>query len=77
MRAEPWFFVGVRRTSSQRSGLISWVCKDEMREEFLRHHADLLTADYWRGLKATHIAERHLEVVPYTTRRALAAPGTA
>ena len=43
-----------------------------LREVFIRHHAELLTADYWRRLKASHEAEKHIEVVPYTARRAAA-----
>jgi isocitrate dehydrogenase kinase/phosphatase len=72
MRAEPWFYVGPNDVFPEQ-----WLdflgIKGELREEFLAHHRELLTADYWRRLKASHAAERHLEVVPYTTRRAPAA----
>ena len=74
MRAEPWFYVGPSDVFPEQ-----WLdflgLKGPLREEFLRHHADLLTADYWRRLKASHEAEKHLEVVPYIARRAAAPAG--
>ncbi len=70
MRAEPWFFVGTTDVFPEQF-LEFLGLRGDLREEFLRHHTDLLTADYWRSLKACHLAERHLEVVPYTRRRAL------
>lgn len=69
MRPEPWFFVGP--TDVFPGQFLEFLgLRGELREEFLRHHAEILTADYWRRLKACHLAERHLEVVPYTRRRA-------
>jgi len=35
----------------------------DLRDEFVRHHADLLPADHWRNLQTCHL-------VPYTWRRA-------
>ncbi len=69
MRSEPWFFVGTSDVFPEQF-LEFLGLRGELREEFLQHHGDLLTADYWRKLKACHLAERHLEVVPYTRRRA-------
>ncbi len=69
MRAEPWFFVGPTDVFPEQF-LEFLGLRGELRDEFLRHHSDLLTADYWRDLKTSHLAERHLEVVPYTRRRA-------
>lgn len=69
VRAEPWFYVGPNDVFPAQ-----WLdflgLRNELREEFLQHHAEILTADYWRGLKRSHEAEQHLEVLPYTTRRA-------
>mgnify|MGYP001097759353 CR=1 FL=1 len=51
--------------------------RGELRGEFLKYHAALLDADYWRRLKAAHAAEEHLEIVPYQRRQIshiLAAP---
>lgn len=68
MRAEPWFFVGATDVFPEqfleflglRGGLLA---------EFLRYHQELLTADYWRRLKISHLEGQHLEVVPYTRKR--------
>lgn len=71
LRAEPWFYVGPNDVFPAQ-----WLdflgVRGVLREEFLAHHADILTADYWRHLKSLHEAERHLEVVPYTARHAWA-----
>jgi len=69
MRSEPWFFVGATDVFPEQF-LEFLGLRGDLRDEFVRYHADLLTADYWRQLKACHQAERHLEVVPYTRRRA-------
>lgn len=72
MRAEPWFFVGPNDVfPEQFLGFLG--LRGELHDEFTREHADLLTADYWRQVKAGHAAERHMEVVPYTRRRILGA----
>ncbi len=71
LRAEPWFYIGPNDVFPAQ-----WLdflgVRGVLREEFLAHHADILTADYWRHLKSLHEAERHLEVVPYTARHAWA-----
>jgi isocitrate dehydrogenase kinase/phosphatase len=69
MRAEPWFYVGTTDVFPEQF-LEFLGLRGDLREEFLRHHGDLLTADYWRYLKNSHLADQHLEVVPYTRRRA-------
>ncbi len=72
VRAEPWFYVGPNDVFPEQ-----WLdflgLRGELRAEFLQHHADLLTAGYWRGLKRSHEAEQHLEVLPYVARRTVAA----
>jgi isocitrate dehydrogenase kinase/phosphatase len=69
LRGEPWFYVGPNDVFPAQ-----WLeflgLRGELREEFLRQHADLLTADWWRRLKGFHEAEAHVEVVPYQARRA-------
>ncbi|MCE7903994.1 MAG: bifunctional isocitrate dehydrogenase kinase/phosphatase [Gammaproteobacteria bacterium PRO9] len=72
MRAEPWFFVGPNDVFPEQF-LEFLGLRGELHEEFTREHADLLTADYWRQVKAGHAAEKHMEVVPYTRRRILEA----
>jgi isocitrate dehydrogenase kinase/phosphatase len=76
LRAEPWFYVGPDDVFPAQF-LEFLGLRGELREEFLRYHAALLDADYWRQLKAAHAAEEHLEVVPYQRRQIshiLAAP---
>lgn len=75
-RAEPWYYVGPTDVFPEQF-LDFLGLRGSLREEFLTHHAELLTADYWRQLQASHEAERYLEVVPYTRRSAPAAPATA
>ncbi len=70
MRAEPWFHVGKDDIFPEQFVNFLGMPKP-LREVFLTHHADLLTADYWRGLKRCHEAELLLEVVPYVSRTAL------
>ncbi len=76
MRDEPWFYVGPNDVFPEQF-LEFLGLRGELRAEFLEHHGELLTADYWRELKAAHLAERHLEVVPYTRRHRLASGAVA
>ncbi|MBM4197249.1 MAG: bifunctional isocitrate dehydrogenase kinase/phosphatase, partial [Gammaproteobacteria bacterium] len=67
MRAEPWFYVSPTDVFPAQ-----WLkflgIREPLCEEFLKHHAEILTADWWRRLKANHEAEKHVEVIPYTAR---------
>jgi isocitrate dehydrogenase kinase/phosphatase len=53
---EPWFYVGPRDVFPAQ-----WLpflgMSDALREVFLRHHAELLTADWWRAQQRAHRAE--------------------
>ncbi len=68
LRAEPWFHVGPDDVFPEQFmdflGLPTHL-KDLVRER----HGELCHADYWRQIKASHAAERHLEVIPYTPRQ--------
>jgi len=64
MRAEPWFYVGPKDVFPEQFTNFLGLPAD-LREVFLAHHADLLTADFWRDLKSRHVAEQWVEVVPY------------
>lgn len=68
LRAEPWFYVGPDDVFPGQF-LEFLGLRGELRAEFLKYHAALLDADYWRRLKAAHTAEEHLEVVPYQRRQ--------
>jgi isocitrate dehydrogenase kinase/phosphatase len=66
-RAEPWFYVGPHDIFPEQ--FINFLgMSPELRAAFLEHHADLMTADFWRDLKNCHQAEKLLEVVPYAQR---------
>ena len=64
MRADPWFYVGPNDVFPEQFVNFLGLPAD-LREVFLVHHADLLTADFWRDLKSRHAAEQWVEVVPY------------
>jgi isocitrate dehydrogenase kinase/phosphatase len=68
LRAEPWFYVGPDDVFPAQF-LEFLGLRGELRAEFLKYHAALLDADYWRRLKAAHAAEEHLEIVPYQRRQ--------
>ncbi|MEZ5564710.1 MAG: bifunctional isocitrate dehydrogenase kinase/phosphatase [Gammaproteobacteria bacterium] len=68
MRADPWFFVGATDVFPEQF-LDFLGLRGDLRDEFVREHGDLLTAEFWRRLKADHVAEKLMEVVPYTRRR--------
>lgn len=67
MRAEPWFYVGPADVFPEQFANFLGFSPD-LRQAFMAEHADLLTADYWRGLKVCHEADQLLEVVPYADR---------
>ena len=67
MRAEPWFHVGPADIFPEQ--FINFLgLPGELKQDFLKHHTELMTADYWRRLKNSHEAEEHLEVVPYAAQ---------
>lgn len=64
MRAEPWFYVGPRDVFPEQ--FVNFLgLPSDLRDVFLAHHGDLLTAEFWRDLKSRHAAEQWVEVVPY------------
>lgn len=68
MSAEPWFYVGPDDVFPEQ--FIEFLgLRGELRDEFLKYHAALLDADYWRQIRSAHAAEAHLEVVPYQRRQ--------
>ncbi len=68
--AEPWFYVG-RSDIFPEEFLTFLGLRDELREVFLRHHGDLLGADYWRRMQARHRAGEVLDIFPYRQSRRL------
>jgi isocitrate dehydrogenase kinase/phosphatase len=76
MRAEPWFHVGANDIFPEQ--FVNFLgLSAALREELLDFHADLFTADFWRGIKACHEAEKLLEVIPYAERSRGSAAGIA
>ena len=63
-RDEPWFYVGPDDVFPEQ--FIDFLgLPAELRREFMKHHAELMQAEYWRKIKICHEAEQLLEVVPY------------
>ena len=64
LRPESWFYVGANDIFPAE--FIKFLAMDKaLKELFLSTHGDLLTATYWRDLKAQHEQGAVLEVVPY------------
>lgn len=64
MRSDAWFFVGEHDMFPEE--FMKFLSMDgDLRELFLEVHGDLLTAQYWRGIKAIQLAGEAPLVVPY------------
>lgn len=68
MRAGAWFYVGPHDVFPEQ--FIQFLSfKDDIRQAFLEHHADLLTAEFWANLKMRHESGEVPEVLPYTAKQ--------
>ncbi|MGE0387933.1 MAG: bifunctional isocitrate dehydrogenase kinase/phosphatase [Gammaproteobacteria bacterium] len=64
MRPEAWYYVGDNDVFPEQ--FIRFLALDaELKDRFLEAHGDLLSADWWRGIKAQHLAHEMPEVLPY------------
>ena len=64
MRPESWYYVNDNDIFPAE--FIKFLSMDKaLKELFIDVHGDLLTAEYWRGIKNQHLNEEVLEVVPY------------
>ena len=64
MRADTWYYVAENDIFPQE--FIKFLSMDrELQSLFLEVHGDLLTADYWRGIKSRHQAGEVSVVIPY------------
>lgn len=64
MRSDAWYFVAENDIFPQE--FIKFLSMDkELQSLFLEVHGDLLTANYWRNIKAKHQAGEVTVVVPY------------
>lgn len=67
MRSEAWFYVGPNDVFPEQ--FVEFLgFRDSHRDAFMEHHGDLLTAAYWRTLKASLLAGDMPEVLPYQPR---------
>lgn len=64
MRSDSWFYVGEHDIFPEE--FIKFLSMDnEFRALFLQAYGDLLSADYWRNIKAAHLSGEVSLVVPY------------
>jgi isocitrate dehydrogenase kinase/phosphatase len=64
MRPDAWFYVGENDIFPEE--FIKFLSMDNaLRSVFLEVHGDLLTPEYWRNIKAAHVAGKVSLVVPY------------
>ncbi len=64
LRPDAWYYVGEHDMFPEE--FIKFLSMDkDLRSLFLEVHGDLLTADYWRDIKAHHLAGKVQIVVPY------------
>ena len=72
MRAETWFYVADNdvfpETFINFLGLFG-----PIRDAFIKHHGEILTAEWWRGVQARLAADEVLEVLPYTKQHRIGA----
>ncbi|MGH8494749.1 MAG: bifunctional isocitrate dehydrogenase kinase/phosphatase [Gammaproteobacteria bacterium] len=64
MSAEAWYYVADNDVFPEQ--FISFLgFQSALREEFMRYHREVLTADYWRHVKTRHLNGEVFEVLPY------------
>lgn len=73
MRPDAWFFVGEHDIFPEEF-MKFLSMDDDLRAVFLKVHGDLLTAKYWRDVKALQLAGEAPLVVPYTRHEIPEAP---
>lgn len=64
LEAEPWFNVGEDDVFPEEFRRFLGM-NDTLRSTFERHHADLFTVDFWKGLQDRHRAGDLVDVFPY------------
>jgi isocitrate dehydrogenase kinase/phosphatase len=64
MASEPWYHVAKNDVFPEQFGVFL-LGNLKVREYFMKHHADLLTADYWRQRKARILEGQVEDVFPY------------
>ncbi len=75
MRPGSWFYVAENDVFPEE--FIKFLAMDAgLKSLFLEVHGELLTAEYWRGMKRAHTDGRVLDVVPYYRPTVRHAPAT-
>ena len=76
MAAEPWFYVGPHDMFPEE--FLPFIgLHGELREVFLRAHADLFDADFWNRMQALHRAGEIVDIFPYQEANRLRTPSSA
>lgn len=66
MLADTWYFVSEKDIFPEE--LLRFLSmNDELKNEFMKYHKDLLTAKYWRKVQQQHLKGEVSLVVPYTS----------
>lgn len=65
MSAEPWYSIGPKDVFPEEFGAFLLI-NPRVRTAFLKYHADLLDADYWRAIQARVAAGVIEDVYPYS-----------
>ncbi len=76
LEAEPWFSVAHNDIFPEEFRRFLGL-SGSLRETFLEHHEDLLTAEFWRALQARHQAGEILGFYPYPESKRLCRDGPA
>jgi len=64
MSAEPWYPIAKNDVFPEQFGTFL-LGNQKVKEFFMKHHADLLTADYWQGRKLRIVEGKVDDVFPY------------
>lgn len=64
MRADSWFYVGDDDIFPEEF-MRFLPMERNLKDAFLEEHSDMLTAQYWRDIKALHMENRAPELAPY------------
>lgn len=68
MAAEPWYSVAPRDVFPEEFATFLLIDPD-LRRAFMKHHRDLLDADYWKGVQDDIRRERQPDVFPYAVSK--------
>ena len=65
MASEPWYSIGEHDIFPEEfAGFL--LTNPDVREVFMREHADLLEAEYWQAVQSDIKAGRYQDIFPYS-----------